>query len=161
MSSINRVSLDDTLNLLQLVRESALARSRQAQAGGEKQLTDKMNGLAGRLEPVMRGVKNLAETARTGDPMPAPAAGILGQSDFQKLLEARKTASVQQVQKNESVPAAASLTSTLERNRMIAAMASASMNEVEIARQFGMSREEVRLVLNVQQKSVSSSEVIK
>ena len=40
-------------------------------------------------------------------------------------------------------------------------MAAAKMSDVEIARQFGMSRDEVRLILNVQNTSKSSNEVIK
>jgi hypothetical protein len=41
----------------------------------------------------------------------------------------------------------------MERNRLIGAMAEANMPEIDIARQFSMTREEVRLILNVQQKN--------
>jgi hypothetical protein len=221
MASISQVSIDDTLHLLQLVRETALARANQASGNGQAPAAEKMNGLVNRLEPVVDGMKELRGTApASASPAKAEApAGILGQADFQLLLEARKSAaerstqmareaesgskssetirtrtaqafnaqagqstlSVQTVQSASTLsgsqlvrtasasgavqPAAASsapsLASTLERNRMIQAMSSANMNEVEIARQFGMSREEVRLVLNLQQKSAGKNEVIR
>jgi hypothetical protein len=217
MSDISRISLDDTLHLLQLVRETALARSRQAVGSGQTPAAEKMNGLASRLEPVVEQIKELRGSSAA--PKAEAAAGILGQADFQRLLEARKTAggraaqmaqeakdsqkpaesihtrtvqafqnaqaaqatlsaatsqqgpgavqsarpaqSAQPASSPASAPAPVSLTSTLDRNRMISAMASANMNELEIARQFGMSREEVRLVLNLQQKSTSTNEVIR
>jgi hypothetical protein len=221
MASISQVSIDDTLHLLQLVRETALARANQASGEGQAPAADKMNSLVSRLAPVVDGMKELRGTADASvSPVKAEApAGILGQADFQLLLEARKTAaerSVQMAREAESgskssetirtrtaqafnaqagqgalgvqmvqsasaasgaqsarptatvgatqaaaASSAPSLASMLERNRMIQAMSSANMNEVEIARQFGMSREEVRLVLNLQQKSAGRNEVIR
>jgi hypothetical protein len=41
----------------------------------------------------------------------------------------------------------------MERNRLIGAMSEANMSDVDIARQFSMSREEVQLILSAQQKT--------
>lgn len=130
MSSIPRVSLEDTLYLLQLLRETALSRGEEAKAA--------------RIAPVVQEMGTLVEKARQVNPAPSPVAGILGQPDFKKLLEISRNRTVESPQ--PGIPAA----SVSERNRMIVAMAAAEMSDVEIARQFGMTREEVRLVLNAQ-----------
>jgi len=130
MSSIPRVSLEDTLYLLQLVRETALSRGEETKAA--------------RIAPVVQEMGTLVEKARQVNPAPSPAGGILGQPDFKKLLEISQNRAVEPSQ------AGMSAASVGERNRMIAAMAAAEMSDVEIARQFGMTREEVRLVLNAQ-----------
>jgi hypothetical protein len=70
----------------------------------------------------------------------------MGQSDFKLLLNATQSRTTQ-------VPATDSTTSVLERNRLIGAMSEANMTEVDIARQFSMTREEVHLILSTQQKS--------
>lgn len=137
MSNIPKISLDDTFTLLQLMRETALVKGRQAQA--EK------------LNPVMEEMRTLVQSAKKAEPAAipvntSPVGGILGQADFQQLLEL-----------SQSRPAAPTppklAVDPLERNRMVTAMAGAEMSEVEIARQMGMTREEVRLILNVQQRS--------
>lgn len=137
MSNIPKVSLEDTYTLLQLMRETALMKGRQAQA--EK------------LNPVTEQMRTLVQNNRKTDPPSAapvsqPSAGILGQADFQQLLEVSRNRPATQ-------PPGSPTGDPAERNRMIAAMAAAQMSEVDIARQLGMTREEVRLVLSVQQRS--------
>ena len=164
MSNISRVSLDDTLHLIQLVRETALANGRSAQAN--------------RLTPVMEEMRGLAKTAQTTQaakpaavksaaaPTAAPAAGILGQADFKKLLEVSNSGQPAKADATEATRLVKSaavpnpLAPVLERNRMMSAMSAAKMSDVEIARQFGVSRDEVRLVLNVQSKSKPTGEVM-
>jgi hypothetical protein len=149
MSNISKVSLDDTLHLVQLMRETALTKGRETQAK--------------RLSPVMDEMRSLAQAAQSQVSAPANA-GILGQSDLKKLLSVPQAKAAQPVQSTQAAggtQGTSSLSSILERNRLISAMSSASMSDVEIARQFGMSRDEVRLVLNVQQSGQSSNEVIK
>ena len=70
---------------------------------------------------------------------------MMGQSDFKTLLNISQT-KANQTQSVESTSTA------LERNRLIGAMAEANMSDVDIARQFSMTREEVQLVLSFQQK---------
>ncbi|GAP09705.1 hypothetical protein BECAL_00856 [Bellilinea caldifistulae] len=136
MSNIPRVSLEDTYTLLQLMRETALMKGRQAQAEKLNPVTEQMRTL----------VENSRKTDQAAVPLSQPSAGILGQADFQQLLEVSRNRPMTQ-------PPGSPAGDPTERNRMIAAMASAQMSEVDIARQLGMTREEVRLVLSVQQRS--------
>lgn len=131
MNSLPRVSLEDSLYVLQLARETALAQNRQAQAK--------------RMTPLVEEMRNLAISAPQTTSTP-PATGVMGQTDFKTLLNVSQ-ARVNQPQTAETTA------SVLERNRLIGAMSEAKMSEVEIARQFSMAREEVHLVLSVGQKN--------
>ncbi len=133
MNSLPRVSLEDTLTLLQLVRETALAQGRETQA---KQLS-----------PVMEQMQEIVSTSRKSEPGVPPSSGVMGQSDFRTLLEISKG----QAQAG-AFPAQSQASSAMERNRLIQAMSEANMPDIDIARQFGMTREEVRLVLSTNQK---------
>ncbi len=129
-NSIPKVSLEDLLYVLQLARETALAQNRQAQAK--------------RMTPVveeMRGLVTNAPQSKT-----PPSTGVMGQSDFTALLNIAQTRANQP-------GTTGSTASVMERNGLIAAMAQANMSEVDIARQFSMTRDEVHLILNVQQKN--------
>jgi len=124
MSTITVSLLNDTLNVVALARETALAR------GGQDQ--------ANRLTPVVDGLRSAATAARQpGPPSPAAAqpSGVLAQADFQSLLAAAQKAPL-------TSPASA------DRGTVAAAMAAGGMGEVDIARQLGISREEVRLMLS-------------
>ncbi|MDR3578316.1 MAG: hypothetical protein P4L50_31020 [Anaerolineaceae bacterium] len=136
MTNIPKVSLEDTLYLVQLMRETALAQGRQAQAS--------------RLNPVMEKMQGLVTSANQTPSTAAPASGIVGQADFKKLLE------VAQTKDQVSQAASGSSNSMTERNRLVTAMAGASMSDTDIARQLGMTRGEVQLILNVQQKNQAS-----
>jgi hypothetical protein len=136
MNNISKVSLEDTLYLIQLMRQTALSQGLQAQAT--------------RLTPVESEMRGLVTSAHQAQPAAAPASGMLGQSDFKKLLEVTQSQT-----SSAATPAAPTANAALERNRMIQAMASASMSEIDIARQFGVTREEVRLVLSTQSKGGS------
>ena len=129
MSSIPKVSLEDTLHLLQLARESALARGRAAQAETLKPVTEEI----GKLVTASPAAK------------PAASSSTVGQSDFRKLMELAQA-------KGPAAPAYDSTAAVLERNRMVVAMAAAHMPEVDIARQMNMTREEVQLVMSVHEK---------
>ncbi len=129
MTNISRVSLEDSLYVLQLARETALAQNRQTQAKRMGPLVEEMRGL-------------VANPPQTTTP---PSTGVMGQTDFKTLLNISQEKSTQ----SQSVD---SVSSVLERNRLIGAMAEANMSDVDIARQFSMSREEVQLVLSFQQR---------
>lgn len=132
MSSIPQVSLEDTYTLMQLVRETALAKGRTDQAA--------------QLTPVMNEMRELVTTTRTTSSV-AASSGVLGQVDFKQLLD------LTQDQTN-STSSGDNSVSVSDRNRLVQAMSSAEMSDLDIARQLGMSREEVNLVLNTTQKSV-------
>lgn len=130
MSSITPRLLSDTLNLITLARETALARGQETQAA--------------RLTTVVDGLRQVTRTAtapaQTSDDRPPAALGALGQSDFQALL-----AATQGTRLNTAGASAAG-----ERGVVAAAMAAGGMAEVDIARQLGITREEVRLMVSSQ-----------
>ncbi len=130
MSRISSNILADTLNIVQIARETALQNGKKAQA-------ERLDSVAGSLKTL---VKETQETNR-----PAAPSGIMGQSDFRTLLEAAKGKS----QTNAPIAQSAAL----ERNKVVSAMAEGGMTELDIARQMGMTREEVKLILNVNQKA--------
>ncbi len=129
MNNISRVSLEDSLYVLQLARETALAQNRQNQAKRMTPLVEEMRGL-------------VANPPQTTTP---PSTGVMGQTDFKTLLNISQ-------ERSSQAQSADSITSVLERNRLIGAMSEANMSDVDIARQFSMSREEVQLVLSFQQR---------
>jgi hypothetical protein len=121
MEKIQNNLLSDTLNLVQLARETARIRGSQQQA--EK------------LTPVVSQLKTLVNQQR--EAAPSQATGIMAQDDFQSLLSVEKKTGT------------ASVSDARERNQVIVSMASGGMNEVDIARQMGMPRDEVRMVVNL------------
>ena len=131
-NNISRVSLEDSLYVLQLARETALAQNRHAQAK--------------RMMPVVEEMRGLVTSGYQQPQKTSPSAGVMGQPDFKALLNVAQS-------RTNPAPAAESTTSVLERNRLIGAMSEAKMTEIDIARQFSMSREEIHLILSTQQKS--------
>ena len=125
MSKISPL-LNDTLYLIQLARETALQAGKEAQAQ--------------RLTPVVDNLRELVSSSHAGQPAPESPKTA---DDFRKVLA--------------STQAAASFSSTntvftsMERNKIIVGLASADVPDADIARQLGITREEVRLVLSVQQ----------
>jgi transcriptional regulator with GAF, ATPase, and Fis domain len=115
--------LTDTYNLVQLARESAIVQGKASQAS--------------KLTPVVDDLKNLIKTSDQPAAYTKPT-GVLGQSDFQKLLDAAKAVPGSQK--------AVSITNVAERNQMVRAMSASNMPDVDIARQLGMTREEVRMI---------------
>lgn len=140
MNSISKVSLEDTLYLIQLAREAALAKGQEQQAN--------------RLAPVAEEMRKVVSNSRQAPVSSVQPSGILGQADFQKMLEASQAKPEVNLQ-----PAATS--QVVDRSRMVGAMASSGMSELDIARQLGMTRDEVKLVLTVQNRGKRAGEVWK
>ena len=136
MSKINSTLLNDTLQLVQLARETALTQGKEAQAQ--------------KLSPVVSQMRKIVTSSREPQANTAPS-GIMAQGDFRSLLEA--------AQKSTNSQKTAELSSSMDRNRMVEAMSAGNMSDVDIARQMGMTRDEVRLILSVSQKSKLSGEV--
>lgn len=131
-NNIPKVSLEDSLYVLQLAREAALAKNRQAQAN--------------RMNPVVEEMRGLVANSYQAPSTTSGSTGVMGQSDFKLLLDVARSRTSQPAPVN-------STSSVMERNRLVSAMAEANMSDVEIARQFSMSREEVQLILSAQQKA--------
>ncbi len=136
MSSISSVSLNDTYRLIQLARETALVQGRNDQAK--------------RLGPVVEEMGQLVKP-KQNSATPAAVSGMMQQTGFQKLLEISKSS--QPFSSNSSSQPMAN--SAMERNRMVMAMSSANMADVDIARQMGMTRDEVRMVVSVNRYAYS------
>ncbi len=141
MNNIPRVSLEDSLYVLQLARETALAQNKPAQAKRMGPVVEQMRGLVSSKSPA---------------PGLTSSNGVMGQSDFKALLEVSQSR-LNQPATSGTDSASSSATSAMDRNRLIGAMSEASMSDMDIARQFSMTREEVQLVLNVQRKNNSSA----
>lgn len=127
MSRITPDLLHDTLNVITLAREAALARGGRAQAE--------------RLTPVVDQLRGIA----AGDSQPAAPSqpsGLLAQADFQALLAAAQTA---------PLAGGAAPATTVERGQVASAMSAGGMGEVDIARQLGLTREEVRMLLAMEE----------
>jgi hypothetical protein len=131
MSKVSPSLLNDTLQLVQLAREVALAKGAQEKAD--------------RLSPVVKDLRTLVSQSQTPKAASAPT-GILAQGDFKTMLQAAK--------KQTSSPYTGSQGSN-EKNQMVLAMANGKMSEVDIARQLGMTRDEVRLVLSLSKTNSS------
>lgn len=139
MNDIPKVSLEDTLYLIQLARETALSKGHEQQAD--------------RLAPVAEEMRKVVTVSRqVPGSVPASTSGIMGQPDFQKMLEASQV-------KNTAGLEALSINPVIDRSRVVGAMASSGMAELDIARQLGMTRDEVRLVLSVQNRFNRTTEV--
>lgn len=122
MDRIQSNLLSDTLNLVQLARETARMQGSQTKA--EK------------LNPVVNQLQSLVANEQTRKP--AEASGIMAQDDFKELL------AIPQVDSTKS-----SSSTISERNQIISSMALGGMNDIDIARQMGMTRDEVRMFLNL------------
>ncbi|HPH96558.1 MAG TPA: hypothetical protein PKW33_14605 [Anaerolineaceae bacterium] len=131
MDKISSTLLSDTLNLVQLARETARLR------GSQKQVE--------RMSPVVDQLRTLV--TREQETRPPAAPGILGQSDFQTLLAASQTRSTGSV----------TASSPTDRTQVVTAMSAGGMNELDIARQMGMPRDEVQMILNLGNSSATGA----
>ncbi|HEC61852.1 MAG TPA: hypothetical protein ENI27_06310 [bacterium] len=141
MTNITPVLLSDTLILIQLAQETARVQGQQEQAE--------------RLTPVVDGLRTLVSKARESTSL-APAAGLMAQDDFQTLL-----AAVQAQPQNASAIPAQLESSMTDRTQIVQAMSAGGMADVDIARQMGTTRDEVRLILSIGQKRNKTMEVLK
>lgn len=124
--------ISQTMRILQLAHEGALAKGQQDKAQ--------------QLSQALSEFENVIATRQKKTAEPAPvAAPIASQVDFQRLLNAAQPDSGR-----VSSPIGLS---AQDRQHAVLAMAASSMSEVDIARQLGMTREEVRLIIGVNQRS--------
>lgn len=124
MSRISSDMLSNTLNLIALTRQTALAKGKEA--------------LAEKVAPVETKLRELVYESRQSGQSSSGSA-VMAQSDFQKLLS---------VKKSEVLPKSEA-TSAVERNQVISAMAAGGMSDLDIARHMGVSREEVQVVISL------------
>lgn len=128
--------LNDTLNLVSLARETALVLGKDAQV-------KKLTPVVDELRTVVTSSKKPASQTEPTD--------LMAQSDFRVLLDLAKN----------TIPAERRIPTIAigERNIIVKAMAEGNMSDVDIARQLGMTRDEVHLVLNIGKVSSVYTEV--
>jgi hypothetical protein len=128
MPKITPDLLNDTLSLVQIARETALARGSQDQAE--------------RLKPVVDGLRSAVQTSQDQNNA-KPVSKVMAQDDFQTLLAATSSQPANPIRDM----------SALERTQVVTAMQGGGMSDAEIARQVGMTREEVRMILSLNQSA--------
>lgn len=146
MNNISSVLLSDTLKLIQLARETARVQGQPEQAEKLKPVVDQLKSLA---EGTNQAKVAIAAQKTTIESIP-PSGGILAQEDFRTLLSAVQKS---QHQNTSNLPAGLRPTSSLDRNQMVVSMASGGMSALDIARQMGMTLDEVNMVIGLNQKS--------
>lgn len=124
MSRISSDMLSNTLNLVALARQTALAKGDQAQAEKVAPIENKLRDIVSESQQPNR---------------PASGTTLMAQSDFKSLLAI----------KQKDVSLSNETTSSIERNQVISAMSAGGMADIDIARQMGISQEEVQLVINL------------
>ncbi|RCK71964.1 MAG: hypothetical protein ANABAC_2218 [Anaerolineae bacterium] len=149
MNSISSVLLSDTLKLIQLARETARVQGQPEQAEKLKPVVDQLKTLAEGANQA----KAAAVQPKTPAQSIAPSGGILAQDDFKTLLSAVQKS---QNQTTSNLPPGLRATSNLERNQMVVSMANGGMSALDIARQMGMTLDEVNMVIRLNQKSTDN-----
>ena len=144
ISTQNSGLLNDTLNIVQLARQAALAR-------GKKDQAEKLSSVVNGLHQVLEGSQNTAKQASAQPKPTLPAvSSLLAQEDFRTLLGA--------VQREPSKPVVESELQGSpqrgERNQIAIAMAAGGMSELDIARQLGMTRDEVHIIVSLNRSNV-------
>lgn len=125
MDKISPTLLNDTLKMVQLARETANLQGSKTQA--EK------------FDPIVNQLMDLVNIE--SNPIKTSTDGILNQSDFKTMFGV--------AQNNTSTQAATSTSSINERNQIVGSMSSGGMSDLEIARQLGMTRDEVTMIVNL------------
>jgi len=128
MEKINNSLLNDTLKLMQLAREAARQRGVKDQAN--------------QLDPVIDRLQTLANPG--SEKTEERPAGVLAQSDFKLLMQV-----VNNEQTNQSP-----IQNLQERNKMVNSMSAGGMSELDIAKYLGITRDEVRTILNISNSSL-------
>lgn len=124
MSKVSSEMLSQTLRMISLARQSALSQGKEQEA--EK------------IAPVENKLRNIV-TRTDEEKLPAPGSATLKGADFQHMLEVKQN---QNAVKSQSAY-------DQDRNQIVQSMASGGMSEMEIARQMGMTQEEVEMIVKL------------
>lgn len=123
MSKVSSEMLNQTLRMIALARKSALDQGKTNQAD--------------QMAPVENKLRTIA-TDQGGSGPAAVGSSVMRGGDFQRMLEVKQ----QQEPQNAS-------SYDQDRNGIIQSMAAGGMKAMEIARQMGMTREEVDMVVRL------------
>jgi hypothetical protein len=152
--------LNDTLNLVSLARESALSTGKNSQAEKLSPVVDELRSavLVAKNPSGISSADNSTSTTKISDSTTTSTqeitpTGTMAQSDFQTLLNTAQNTTPSE----RSIPTL----DISERNSVVKAMADGNMSDVDIARQLGMTRDEVQLVINIGKATSATTEVSK
>jgi DNA-binding CsgD family transcriptional regulator len=126
MANISSEMLHNTLHVLSLARQTAINQGKEQEAD--------------QIAPVENRLRHLVDQSAEVD-QPEAAAPLLRNSDFQHLLEVKRKSGPSHPTGGEQ-----------DRNQIIQSMASAGMSEMEIARQMGMTSEEVEMIVKLSRR---------
>ena len=131
MMQIKPDLLNETLNLIALARETA---------------TNKGDKRAEHFKPIEEGLLDLMSKAWEADKKQKPSILAENQS-IQALVDAANDPNLNGPGRQAA----------LERNQIVASMTAGGMDELEIARHLGMTREEVRMIIKINQYKEKAS----
>jgi hypothetical protein len=142
ISNINTDLLSDTLNIMQLAKQAAIARGNQERA-------EKLSSVAEGLYRVATGTFSDAKVNNTEEaPETALTDNNKTQDSFHTLFDALQSG----VNLEHVLPASQvikQIFSSGDRTLMVMAMSASGKNELDIARQFRITRDEVRSILSL------------
>ncbi|MBI9047898.1 MAG: hypothetical protein JEZ00_00645 [Anaerolineaceae bacterium] len=124
MIGINTNLLSDTLNVVQIAQETALRRGNDLQAD--------------RMQPVVEKLRSILTKERSAAPI--EPSSEMKESSFKTLMSLKE----QQVDGNVS-----STIPMEEKQRIVTALSAGGMGETDIAKQLGVARDEVRMIVNL------------
>ncbi len=133
--------LNDTLNVVQLARQASLACGNADRAG-------KLSSIAEGLHKVVSNANSNPSSSSTAQDQAFDDDKFL---IFQKSIESKQHPG----RNNASTSFYNSTISNVERASMVMAMVSGGMDEMGIARQLGMTRDEIRGLLSLNQPATS------
>ena len=124
MIGINTNLLSDTLNVVQIAQETALRRGNDAQAN--------------KMQPVVDKLRSILTKERSAAPI--EPSSEMKESSFKTLMSLKEQQLDGTV--SSSIPVE-------EKHKIVNALASGGMSETDIAKQLGVARDEVRMIVNL------------
>lgn len=131
MIGVNTNLLSDTLNVVQIAQETALRRGKDTQAN--------------RMQPVVDKLRSILTKERSAAPV--EPSGVLKESSFQTLMALKEKQVDGQISTNMPVE---------EKQNIVTALSSGGMSETDIAKQLGIARDEVRMIVNLSEMNANS-----
>jgi hypothetical protein len=128
---VNTNLLSDTLNVVQIAHETALRKGNSTQAN--------------RMEPVVEKLRSILTKERSSAPV--ETSGVLKESSFQTLMALKEKQVNGQI--SSTIPIE-------EKQSIVTALASGGMSETDIAKQLGIARDEVRMIVNLSEMNSNS-----
>lgn len=124
MIGINTNLLSDTLNVVQIAQETALRKGNEVQAN--------------KMQPVVEKLRSILTQERSAAPI--EPSSEMKESSFRTLMSLNKQKQDGKISSNLPVE---------EKHKIVSALASGGMSETDIAKQLGVARDEVRMIVNL------------